>query len=75
MKLRIIKRDKMYIPQVYQKTYYSNGWKGFCSPNLKFNDEKLAREFVFLVEKSVPPISRKESAQQVVFCNVVNKNQ
>jgi hypothetical protein len=69
MKLRIIKKSGLFIPQFYKKSYYgSNSWYGFCAPNVKFTKPELAMDFVKLLEKSVPAVNKSEKAE-VIYSN------
>jgi len=71
MKLRIIKKSGLFIPQFYQKSRYgygSNSWYGFCTPNVKFAKQELAMDFVKLLEKSVPSVNKSEKLE-VIYSN------
>jgi hypothetical protein len=64
MKLRIIKKSGLFIPQFYKKVYYGrNAWSGFCTPNVKFAKSELAMDFVKLLEKSVPSLNKGEKSE------------
>lgn len=68
MKIRIVKKSELYIPQQYAKTYYSHSWKGFGTPNIKFENEKDAREFVNVIGRAVKTTNKADSAK-VVYKN------
>jgi hypothetical protein len=69
MKLRIIKKSGLFIPQFYKKSYYgSTSWSGFCTPNVKFAKSELAMEFVKLLEKSIPTVNKSEK-MEIIYSN------
>ena len=69
MKLRVIKKSGLFIPQFYKKEYYGRySWCGFCTPNVKFAKPELAMDFVELLEKSVPTFNKSEKAE-VIYSN------
>ena len=72
MKIRIIKKSGLFIPQFYKKSYYGHSWSGFCSPNVKFTKSELAMDFVKLLEKSVPVFNKGEKAE-VIYSNEETK--
>ena len=53
MKLRIVQRGSVFVPQYYKDGYY-NKWNGFGAPNIKFRSQDLAESFIKLVQQSVP---------------------
>jgi len=67
MKLRIIKKDEVYIPQFYGKNYcaYYSAWLGFGRPILKFGRKEVAVSFIEAVEKAVPSCSNNKKAEVV----------
>lgn len=68
MKLRIILKGDLYIPQ-YRKADDWNGhfWVGFGHPNIKFATLDLARQFVDIIARSVP--SAQGATTRVVWGN------
>ncbi len=68
MKLRIIKKSGLFIPQYCRKGYYYNGWVGFCTPNIKFTKSDLAKDFIDLIEKAVPSCN-SPSKTEIIYSN------
>lgn len=70
MKLRIVEKNGLYIPQHYNKTryYYGSSWKGFGTPNIKFTKPELAKKFIELIDMAVPSV-KNAAAQKVIYKN------
>lgn len=71
-KYRVIQRNGVFIPQQYRKTSYQNAWVGFTAsggygtPLIKFDSEKLAVDFIDLVNRSLKSF-KENPAIQVVY--------
>lgn len=70
MKLRIVTKCGLFIPQYYKKNRYTYGhsWTGFCQPNIRFASEKMAKDFLNMIEVSIPATFNGKK------CDVVYKN-
>lgn len=74
-KIRIVRKNRLFVPEQFVRYRYSNAWRGFCSPNLKFPNKDLASKFLELVELGLKTNSRPSSLHEIVFEKTLEKNE